>query len=287
MPLPIGLQSLSASPSRSRRSARAPRQPGRRHRWVRGTVLGLALAGTLLLAGAVVAPAADTAADAEALMRRVDDLWRGESSHARMTMSVVTRRYRRTLTMEAWSKGTEQSLVRILAPKKDRGIATLKVDDNIWNYLPKINRVTKIPPSMMMGSWMGSHFTNDDLVKESSYEEDYASRISYAGPRDGREIYEVTAEPRPDAVVVWGRVVMEIAQEDLLPLRAIYYDEDGVQAREIRFLEPRRFGERVLPTRLVLTPADKPGESTTVLYEDIVFDVALPERLFTLRGLRR
>jgi hypothetical protein len=219
-------------------------------------------------------------------MRRVDELWRGSSSHARMTMAVQTRRYQRSMTMEAWSEGKEKSLVKILDPKKDHGIATLKVESQIWNYLPRINRVTKIPPSMMMGSWMGSHFTNDDLVKESSFEDDYASSITFSGEREGRRIYEVTSLPRPQAAVVWGKVVMVIEQESLLPVRAGYYDEDGALARVMAFSEPRRMGGRTLPTLLVLTPEDKPGEFTEVRYEAIDFDVTLPEGLFTLRGLR-
>ena len=225
--------------------------------------------------------------DVRELMRRVDELWRGESSHTRMTMKVKTRRYERSMTMEGWSQGKDRSLVKILAPKKERGIATLKVERNIWNYLPKINRVSKIPPSMMMGSWMGSHFTNDDLVKESSFEDDYASRITFNGERRGHVIYEVTSLPHPEAVVVWGKVVTEIERESLLPLRAVYFDEEGNRAREMVFEQPKSFGGRTLPSRLVITPQDKPGERTVVVYEQIVFDVKLPPGLFTLRGLRK
>lgn len=178
--------------------------------------------------------AAVPARDATELMRRIDAMWRGDSALARMTMSVTTRRYQRAITMDSWSEGKDKSLVKILAPKKDRGIATLRVDKNIWNYLPKINRVTKIPPSMMMGSWMGSHFTNDDLVRESSFEEDYTSAISFQGERGGVAIYEVTSLPREDAAVVWGKVVMEIEQVRLIPIRALYYDDEGQLAREMQ-----------------------------------------------------
>jgi outer membrane lipoprotein-sorting protein len=253
-------------------------------------VLLAALLLPLLCAGPAPWPAAGARAaelpDAQSLMRKVDELWRGQSSHAQMTMTVKTERYERSMTMEAWSEGTEKSLVKILAPKKDRGIATLKVEKNIWNYLPKINRVTKIPPSMMMGSWMGSHFTNDDLVKESSFEQDYESKITFAGERDGQKVYEVTSLPRPQAAVVWGKVVTVIAQETLLPVRAVYFDEEGKPARTMRFEAPRTFDGRRLPTRLVLTPEDKPGEHTTIIYDGIRFDVKLPPDLFSLRGLR-
>ena len=267
---------------------RLPHPRSARHACARhcaATLLALALLAGATPLPATVPRAADVP-DAQALMRRVDELWRGQSSRARLTMVVKTARYERSMTMEAWSEGRDKSLVKILAPKKDRGIATLKVDRNIWNYLPKINRVTKIPPSMMMGSWMGSHFTNDDLVKESSYEEDYVSSITFSGEREGHRIYEVTSQPRPQAVVVWGKVVTEIDAATLLPWRARYYDEQGQVARTMAFEAPRTFAGRELPTRLVLTPSDKPGESTTVIYEAIQFDVALPAHLFSLRGLR-
>ena len=229
----------------------------------------------------------DDDAEARRLMRMMDELWRGKTSQAVMTMTVQTARYTRAMRMEAWSEGKTRSLVRILEPKKDRGITTLKVDENIWNYLPKINRVTKIPPSMMMGAWMGSHFTNDDLVKESSFEDDYASAITFSGERDGVAIWEITSRPRPNAVVVWGKVVTEIAQATRLPLRALYHDEEGRLARVMTFEAPRDLDGRHLPTRLVLRPQDKPEESTVVVYESIRFDVNLLPDLFSLRELRR
>lgn len=188
----------------------------------------------LVLAATQQATAADFE-DADALMRHIDRLWRSDSSQAIMSMTVQTSHYKRTMKMEAWSKGKNMSLIIIREPKKDRGIATLKVNENIWNYLPKINRVTKVPSSMMSGSWMGSHFTNDDLVKENTFEDDYVSKISFSGKRDGLAIYEVTSTPHPDAPVVWGKVIMKIVKSKLTPLIALYYDEEGVLARTMRF----------------------------------------------------
>jgi outer membrane lipoprotein-sorting protein len=227
------------------------------------------------------------AMDIDELMTHIDRLWRGDTSRATMTMTVKTRRYERTMTMEAWSQGKDHSLVLIREPIKDRGIATLKVKENIWNYLPKINRVTKVPASMMSGSWMGSHFTNDDLVKESTYIDDYDSVISFEGERDGVRIYEVTSTPKPDAAVVWGRVVMTIRQDNFAPLNAIYFDEEGVQVRLMRFDHIEQIDERAIPMRMTLIPEDKPGESTVVEYQDIAFGVALDDSLFSLQGLKQ
>ena len=249
-----------------------------------GWLRTIAVAGTLALCAI---PLSANAIEVEELIRHVDRLWRGDTSHALMSMTVKTRRYQRSMTMEAWSRGKDYSLVVIREPVKDRGIATLKVEDKIWNYLPKINRVTKVPSSMMSGSWMGSHFTNDDLVKESSFEDDYESEISFSGVRDGRLIYELSSRPRPDAPVVWGRVVMRIQQQTLAPYEALYYDEDGSLVRTMRFDQPQQIGERSVPMRLTLQPVDEPEESTVVLYRDIAFGVALDESLFSLQGLKR
>ncbi len=246
----------------------------------------LPLLFTLFLLFLLYLPAAQ-AMDIDQLMTHIDELWRGDTSQATMTMTVKTRRYERTMTMEAWSRGKEHSLIVIREPVKDRGIATLKVKENIWNYLPKINRVTKVPASMMAGSWMGSHFTNDDLVKESTYVDDYSSVISFEGERDGSQIYEVTSTPKPDAAVVWGKVVMDIRQDNFAPVSARYYDEEGVQVRVMRFDQIKVVDGRAIPMRMTLIPEDKPGESTIVVYEEIAFGVALDDNFFSLRGLKR
>lgn len=228
-----------------------------------------------------------SAIEVDALIKHIDELWRGNTSRANMTMTVKTRRYQRTMTMEAWSRGKDYSLVLIRKPVKDKGIATLKVKENIWNYLPKINRVTKVPSSMMSGSWMGSHFTNDDLVKESTFQDDYTSSISFEGVRDGIKIYEITSTPKPDAAVVWGKVVTIIEQKNLSPTHALYYDEEGVLIRTMTFDQPRKIDKRTVPMRLTLQPEDKPEESTIFIYEDIEFEVPLKDSFFSLQNLQR
>ena len=243
------------------------------------------LVALVLLALAWAGPS--HAMTADELVRHIDRLWHGETSQATMTMTVITRRYEREMTLEAWSLGKEYSLVVIEAPVKDRGIATLKVGGNIWNYLPKIDRVTRIPSSMMSGSWMGSHFTNDDLVRESYFEDDYHTEITFSGERDGESIYELTAIPHPDAPVVWGRVEMEIEQETLAPVSARYYDEQGERVRTMHFDRVERIDERFVPMRLTLQPEDKPDESTVIEYRAIDFGVPLDPGFFSLQNLKR
>ena len=228
-----------------------------------------------------------SAIEIKELIQHIDELWRGDTSRSTMSMTVKTQRYERSMTMEAWSKGKDYSLVVIRQPIKDKGIATLKVKDNIWNYLPKIDRVTKVPSSMMSGSWMGSHFTNDDLVKESTFEDDYKSSITFEGVRDGISIYEMTSVPKEDAAVVWGKVVMQIEQKSLAPHRAFYYDEEGLLIRTMTFDQPQQINKLTVPMRLTLQPEDKPDESTVIVYKEIKLDIPIEENFFSLQNLQR
>lgn len=227
------------------------------------------------------------AEDPKEIMDRVDRMLRGDSSHGRVQMTVVTKRWERTLTLEIWSEGTEKALIRILEPKKEAGTATLKVGPDIWNYLPKIDRTIRVPSSMMMGSWMGSHFTNDDLVKETRLIRDYDIQLSYNGDRQGVEVYEFTLVPFPDAPVVWGKIVYEIRIEDLMPVWARYYGDDGELKRTMTFHDYKKMGGRLVPARMKLTPTDKQDEYTQMIYESLDFDIPIPERMFSLSELRR
>jgi outer membrane lipoprotein-sorting protein len=215
---------------------------------------------------------------------RFDTLYRSESSRASMEMEIETEHWSRTLSMDVWTLGMEKTLIRITAPARERGTATLRVGDDMWNYLPGTNSVMRIPPSMMMGSWMGSHFTNDDLVRETSYREDYDfSYTEWAEPQEGRLHVEMT--PHEDAPVVWGRLVMAVRSDDLLPVWIRYYDEDGGLQRTMRFSDYRQMGGRLIPAEMSIEPADEEG-STVVRYEEAEFGVDLDDDLFTLRSLR-
>jgi len=224
---------------------------------------------------------------AERILREVDDMWRGRSSHVFLTMRVKTRHYERHMKMEAWSKGKEKSLVTILFPLKEKGTATLKSDATIYSYLPKTDRTIRLTAGMMMGSWMGSHFTNDDLVKESRLADDYDATISFEGARGGVEMLEFTLMPRPDAAVVWGKIVMEVSAEDHLPLASRYYDEDMNVTRTMTFSEVTEMGGRRLPAVLEVVPADKPGEYTKLVYERMQFDIGLDDSFFSIAQLKR
>jgi hypothetical protein len=240
--------------------------------------------GLSLLALPNIATGQETAAE---IIDRVDRIMRGESSYGVATMEVVTENWERNMTMEMWSLGTDYALIRITAPKKEEGTATLKADDEIWNYLPRVDRTIKIPASMMMGAWMGSHFTNDDLVKESRLIEDYDIEIAYDGAREGVTVWEFALTPKPEAPVVWGRIEYQVRQDDLMPVWARYYDEDGALIRTMTWSEYRELGGRLVPAVMEVRPEDKPGERTLVRYEELEFDIDVDESFFSLQALRR
>jgi outer membrane lipoprotein-sorting protein len=221
------------------------------------------------------------------IVDQVDRLLRGESSTGTAQMAVVTQRWKRTITMRIWSEGTEKVLIRVLKPEKEAGTTTLKVGTDIWNYLPKIDRTIRIPTSMMMASWMGSHFTNDDLVKESRLIRDFDIQIAYEGEREGIEVYEFRLTPYPEAPVVWGQISYEVRQKDLMPTWAKYYGEDGQLKRTLTFSNYKVMGGRLIPSKLRMVPEDEPEEATEISYLDLEFDIPIPDQTFSLSALRR
>ncbi|MDH5178552.1 MAG: outer membrane lipoprotein-sorting protein [Gammaproteobacteria bacterium] len=235
-----------------------------------------------------VTQAQDTTTErATKILREIDDLWRGDSSYGKFTMRVKTRHYTRTLTMEGWSKGTEQTLMRILKPLKEKGTATLKAGTTIYSYLPRTDRTIRLTSGMMMGSWMGSHFTNDDLVKESRMEEDYIPTITFEGEKDGKQVIIFELKPKPDAPVVWGKLELMVTKGDYLPVYEKYYDEDMQPARTMVFEKIKPLAGKPRPTVMRLTPADKPDEYTEFIYESLQLNIPLKDEFFSLANLKR
>lgn len=220
---------------------------------------------------------------AKELIEYVDDMYRSSASRATMTMRVQTPNYERSMTMESFSIGQEKALIRILAPKKERGIATLKVDKEMWNFFPKINKTIKVPPSMMMGSWMGSDFTNDDLVKETSLVEDY----SLALEEDAGD-YVITLTPMEKTVTVWDKIVVKIDRETRVPKEQAFFDNKGRKVRVMTYKSPRLFGDVSLPSVMEMIPLNKDGHKTVVEYEALELNAEdVEDDMFTLRSLKK
>jgi hypothetical protein len=251
-------------------------------------VCAKALRICLLLAVMLYPPvtgAAQEPPDVEALLAHLDDLYRSTSSIAVIEIAVTKPRSTRTLRLKAWTRGEEEVLVIIEEPAREAGTATLRVGDNLWNYLPRIARTIRVPPAMMLGSWMGTDFTNDDLVKESSLHRDFLSRVerrSEAPPG-----WWLTLDVKPGVVGRWARIELLVSDERL-PVEERHFDRKGRLARTMHFDEVKTLGGRRLPSRLTLVPTDSEEQSGTELrYLDIEFDVPIPDDMFSLSRLEQ
>lgn len=227
------------------------------------------------------------AQDAAEIIERMEDVMRGESSYAEMTMTIERPRYTRDVSMRAWAKGEDYSLILVTAPARDQGTTYLKREDEIWNYVPTIDRTIKMPPSMMSQSWMGSDFTNDDLVRETSIINDYEHRILREEEYEGRESWVLELIPEPNAPVVWGKILVWVARENYLQLRVENYDQRNELANTMRFEDIQELNGRQIPTRMELTPADQPDQRTILTYQEMEFDIDIDESFFTRQNMRR
>ncbi|HAK52979.1 MAG TPA: outer membrane lipoprotein-sorting protein [Gammaproteobacteria bacterium] len=219
--------------------------------------------------------------EAHQIIEEMEKLYRGDASRATITMTVVTPRNERRLRMSAESLGQEYALYRILAPKKEEGIATLKREKEMWNYFPKINKVIKVPPSMMMGSWMGSDVTNDDLLRETELVDAYDLSLETT-----EDQYRITLVPKEDTVTVWGRIDYMVDRHAMLPVEQVFFDERGRKIRRMEFSDVKEFEGKRLPSILKVIPLNKEGHETVVEYEQLDFDATdVTKDLFTRRNL--
>ena len=222
---------------------------------------------------------------AEELISGMENLMWGKTTHTNFNMTIKTQYWERKLELEAWLDRPQKTLIRIHAPKKEKGVGSLRIGGEMWNYIPKIDRTIKIPPSMMLQPWMGSDFSNDDLVKESSMVNDYRHEISDSYTQEGKTIIRVISIPKPDAPVVWGKLELLI-YSDFIPLEQAFFDEGGKEVKVMKYSDIREIGGRNIPVRWRMLPADKPDQFTEIVVNDIGFDMTLSDELFSLRTLR-
>lgn len=245
---------------------------------------------TLLAGAGLLLPAWSGAQDAppagREIVEKVEQLLWADTMQGEFDMRIVTPRWERTLSLRVWMERPKRSFVRVLAPAKEAGIGSLRIRDEMWNYLPAVERTVKIPPSMMLQPWMGSDFTNDDLVKQSSAIDDYVQTVAGRERVDGQLLWKVEALPRPEAAVVWGRIVYWV-RGDFVPVKEEFYSDRGELVRVMAFSDIRPVGGRAIPTRWDMRPLGKPGHSTTIVVKDARYNVALDEEIFTQRNLQK
>ncbi len=225
--------------------------------------------------------------EATAIIKRSDQKLRGQSSRAEMKMTIVRPKWEREISLKAWSLRDEFSLILITAPARDKGSAFLKRQNELWNWQPTIDRIIKMPPSMMMQSWMGSDFTNDDLIRESSVVKDYTHELDGREAAGGRECYRIILTPKPEAPVVWGKVISWIDTEEYMQMKTEFYDEDGYLVNTMLGKEVEMLGGKLLPSRMEMIPADEDGHMTVIEYEELEFDVAIQESFFSIQNMKQ
>lgn len=227
------------------------------------------------------------AQDPAEIIRNMEDVMLGNSNYAEMTMKIERPRYEREISMRSWLLGRDYSMIVITAPARDEGTAYLMRGSDIWNYDPRIDRTTRLPSSMMAQSWMGSDFTNDDLVRDSDLIEDFEHEILRTEEYEGRQAYVIEMIPKPDTPIVWGKVKMWICSENYIQLRVENYDQRDELVNTMRLDEITRFGDRDLPARITVEPADKDNERTILTYQEMEFDIDIDEDFFTRPNMQR
>ncbi len=221
--------------------------------------------------------------EAHDIMKKIDNNIRGQNIYMQMKMSITSMGHTRTMKMQTWAKGTKKSFVKTIYPPKDKGITFLSLDNQMWQYVPKIERIIKIPPSMMLQNWMGSDITNDDMVKQSSIVEDYDAKIL---KKEGT-LVTMQLTPKEDAAVVWGKIVSLIDTTTYTSQKDIFYDEDGEEVRIFYYKDVKQYGQYYTPTYWKLQPVNKPNNFTEIFLEEVKYDSEISEQYFRKSALKR
>ena len=225
------------------------------------------------------------------LVDKANKALRGDSSRGRLIMTIETPEWKRALEVEGWNKDRAFAFIVVHSPPKDRGNTTLRRRNEMWVWLPKVERVIKIPPTMMHSAWQGSDFTYEDIIKADSIVKDYTHKLLKTTKEEGRTVYHIEATPKPDAPVVWGKVLTDVALYDedgaVIPLNELDYSERGELIRTITMSDIRLLGGRRVPTMLECVPTRKKGQRTTLQYRELEFDLPLDESFFSYQRLQK
>ncbi len=221
------------------------------------------------------------------IIKKSDEKARGITSQGEIKMTIVRPTWTREMTMKSWSKGDDYSLILVTGPARDKGSAFLKREKEMWNWQPTIDRVIKMPPSMMSQSWMGSDFTNDDLVKQSSIVVDYNHKLLGKEEIEGYECYKIELIPHEEAAVVWGKIVIWISSQEYMQLKTEFYDEDDYLVNTILGKEVKEMGGKLLPARMEVIPADEEGNKTIIEQLSLSFDKPIKDAFFSIQSMKR
>lgn len=224
---------------------------------------------------------------AKEIIIKADEKNRGRSSKGTMSMTIIRPKWERTIVMKNWSKGDDKFMIYIMKPAREKGQVFLKVGKEMWNYVPTISRMIKIPPSMMMQSWMGSDFTNDDLVKQSSIVVDYDHKLIGEEELRGQNCYVIELIPHPDAPVVWGKIVSWITKDGFNLWKNEYYDEDGYLQNTENGYNLKQMGDRTIPTKFEMIPANEEGKKTVMEIREVEYNIKLGDNFFSKQNMKK
>lgn len=228
-----------------------------------------------------------TAQDATEIVKKADGLMRAKSSYTEMTMKIVKPDWSREMSMKAWALESDYAILYITEPARDKGTVILKRKSEVWNWLPTAQKVIKIPPSMMLQSWMGSDFTNDDLVRESSVIKDYTHKLIGEEKIDEINCYKIQLIPKPEAGVVWGKIITWIAKGSYLQPKTEYYDEDGFLIKKFIGSSLQKMDGRNIFSHWEMIPEDKPGNKTIMDFNKIQFNIRTEESFYSEQNMKR
>ena len=227
------------------------------------------------------------AQDATAIIQQADDKRMGETSQSTIRLTITRPNWTREMTLKTWTKNKAYLLILITEPARDKGTVFLKRNNEIWNWVPRIERNIKLPPSAMMQAWMGSDFSNDDLVKMSSLVEDYNHTLLGEEKINGIPTYKIELIPKEESAVVWGKIITWIHKTEMLFLKTEYYDEDNDLINTMLGTDIKTMGDRTVTAHIELIPAENPGNKTTLVYEDLRFNEKIDDLFFSLQNMKR
>jgi len=221
--------------------------------------------------------------DADEIIKKTDNNMRGKNVYMKMSMTIKSLRHERTIKMQTWAEGKKKSFVKITYPPRDKGITFLSLGNEMWQYIPRIERTIKIPPSMMLQNWMGSDISNDDMVKQSSIVDDYNAKII----KHENSLVTIELIPHEDAAVVWGKIVSIIDTSHYTNVKDTFYDEDGYEVRTFEYANVKKFGKYYMPTLWSIKPSDKKNNITTLILEEVSYDAKISTQYFKKSALKR
>ena len=245
----------------------------------------LAILSFFLYTAVIGSPGLAQSVDAAAIIKAAINHWRGTSSYFVMTMTIHRPDWERTMTMEGWTQGDKKSIVRVLKPKKDAGNGTLLMDNIMWTYSPKVNRVIKIPSSMMNQGWMGSDFSNKDIARSSDIIDQYHHTLIDTQSSEGHKVYVIQSIPKEAAPVVWGKEVLRVRDDHVL-LEHAFYDQDMKLVKRVIASKVGEMGGRMVAIQERMTKIESKDQYTELTMNTAKFDIKVPESTFTLSNLR-